>query len=1665
MVKYKRRFVHMLLSTILALAVSLAGWTGFPSAKAEAADGITRAEWLHRLAETFGMAVEEDNYPDNYFRDLEADSEYYYDVLLNVEFGVIDVEAGGEVRSNEAVTREFASHTLNYCMGYQMEDAAYSFSDADACRYPEDAQAAVNRGWLALTEGKFCPNALITAQEAERMLEDAAKVISGDVITEESGSYEFAEDVVVIQNPCTVGVDESGRTVVEIENMQEAAAAGTRFAVYQNNIPVVYIASSVTSSGGITRITAEVDDSGTAYTAVEAQGIVYGSIADIEALDGAKVVFLDEETGVEYESAEAVAAVYGARSPQMFNTDIVVSKKIDFGDGLSADVTLKIKNPKVDFSMSIVKGYARAIFEGDTELSLNGSKELIGEHNIGEIRLVNMVFPGVGGFVVSFDANLSGTASAIEKGHLRMGLDASVRNGVRIIKEFQAKSFTLTAQAEAQIGIEAKLGLTELPILKAYVYAKIGGKAEAKVDIPIEESFSCVNFAAYMYASCGAKGSLTILNVSREINIECTIFDVNNSPLRIYRHYENGVEVAACTAGTEEGGSVSRPKYHTPVNSSWGGSGWSGGTLSAGYNGSNVTIPAFEYQMNQDKDGIVITKYNGNATSLVIPSVIDGYMVTGIGSSVFANRTKLVSVIIPDCVVEIGDSAFSSCTKLSNISLPKNLTSLGHSAFRSCTALTSINLPKSLKECGKSPFAECINLKGIQFEEGVTVIPGNIWSSGIFGACPGLEEIRIPDTVTEIGEGAFGGCINLKQAIIPDSVTEIGDSAFSGCTKLSNISLPKNLTSLGHSAFRSCTALTSINLPKSLKECGKSPFAECINLKGIQFEEGVTVIPGNIWSSGIFGACPGLEEIRIPDTVTEIGEGAFGGCINLKQAIIPDSVTEIGDSAFSGCTKLSNISLPKNLTSLGHSAFRSCTALTSINLPKSLKECGKSPFAECINLKGIQFEEGVTVIPGNIWSSGIFGACPGLEEIRIPDTVTEIGRGAFGNCINLRLTFIPNSVKSIEDNAFFGCAKLESIIIPDSVLSIGGSAFSGCAKLESITIPDNVTKIGSYAFQNCTNLRAVNLSNGITGIPSYAFAGCSSLESITLPFAVTTIYGSAFADCISLKEINWNENISAIESSAFKNCDSLVSIAVPNTVTTLGGSVFADCDSLAKIDLGNNVTAISQSAFEHCDSLTAVKLPYTVTSIGSNAFKDCVKFTDITIPRGTTSIAGNTFSYPDRLTIHGVPGTYAENYAKEKSIRFEENETAASAVSLKETSVTLAKGESRRLIMDVTPADFMDEVTWETSNSKIVSLDKNGLARGRAYGTAVIKVTVGNVSAQCNVTVADSAAPAPTNVPVPVETPKPTDTPAPTGTPKPVETPRPVETPAPTGTPNPTEPPMPTASPAHQQWIKDETGREYWYENGVRQGYRPDDPAYRGKEIYDPESDAWYWLDNVQQGAKAVSKDVYQESGAGLWAEREDGTGKWVRYDGSGHMIKGWDTNENGTYYFDPVYGTMAKGTVTIDGSQYHFDEATGVLTAGPVSGGSGSWMSEGGKQYWYENGVRQGYDPRNASYRGKEIYDPESDAWYWLDNVQQGAKAVSKDVYQESGAGLWAEREDGTGKWVRYDGSGHMIKGWDTNENGTYYFDLTYGTMAKGAVTIDGKDYYFDEESGILMR
>ena len=196
----------------------------------------------------------------------------------------------------------------------------------------------------------------------------------------------------------------------------------------------------------------------------------------------------------------------------------------------------------------------------------------------------------------------------------------------------------------------------------------------------------------------------------------------------------------------------------------------------------------------------------------------------------------------------------------------------------------------------------------------------------------------------------------------------------------------------------------------------------------------------------------------------------------------------------------------------------------------------------------------------------------GIEEVEIPDTVTEIGRYAFHNFLELK-----------------------KINIPNSVTRIGREAFYLCSSLVSITIPNSVTSIGEYAFEDCSSLTGITISGSVTSIESSTFMSCSSLTSIAIPDSVTSI-----------------------ERSAFTGCSSLTNITIPESVTSIGGNAFSSCSSLTNITIPNSVTSIGSNAFENCSSLTNIIIPDSVTSIGRNAFYYCDKLTNITY-EGTQS--------------------------------------------------------------------------------------------------------------------------------------------------------------------------------------------------------------------------------------------------------------------------------------------------------------------------------------------------------------------------------------------------------------------------------------------------------------
>ena len=66
-------------------------------------------------------------------------------------------------------------------------------------------------------------------------------------------------------------------------------------------------------------------------------------------------------------------------------------------------------------------------------------------------------------------------------------------------------------------------------------------------------------------------------------------------------------------------------------------------------------------------DYVEISDCNTSATSVVIPSEIDGLPVTVIGNDAFRGCSALKSITIPECVTSIGKNTFSFCDSLKEV--------------------------------------------------------------------------------------------------------------------------------------------------------------------------------------------------------------------------------------------------------------------------------------------------------------------------------------------------------------------------------------------------------------------------------------------------------------------------------------------------------------------------------------------------------------------------------------------------------------------------------------------------------------------------------------------------------------------------------------------------------------------------------------------------------------------------------------------------------------------------------------------------------------------------------------------------------------------------------------------------------------------------------------
>ena len=143
---------------------------------------------------------------------------------------------------------------------------------------------------------------------------------------------------------------------------------------------------------------------------------------------------------------------------------------------------------------------------------------------------------------------------------------------------------------------------------------------------------------------------------------------------------------------------------------------------------------------------------------------------------------------------------------------------------------------------------------------------------------------------------------------------------------------------------------------------------------------------------------------------------------------------------------------------------------------------------------------------------------PGVKEIGLPDSVTDIPLQLCYQFHRLDSVLMPRKAVHIRESAFEGCDRLRSISLPDNLETIAKRAFYGCKQLRSVVIPASVKWIGEEAFAGCDSLRSITIL-GNPNLHARAFAFNQKLTSVNWKPDGTTSYiyfANPFFDCPNL---------------------------------------------------------------------------------------------------------------------------------------------------------------------------------------------------------------------------------------------------------------------------------------------------------------------------------------------------------------------------------------------------------------------------------------------------------------------------------------------------------------------------------------------------------------------
>ncbi len=532
-------------------------------------------------------------------------------------------------------------------------------------------------------------------------------------------------------------------------------------------------------------------------------------------------------------------------------------------------------------------------------------------------------------------------------------------------------------------------------------------------------------------------------------------------------------------------------------------------------------------------------------------------------------------------------------------------------------------------------------------------------------------------SLLENGDAAIAGYkgtathVDIPSKVGDHTVVLIKEFAFEKSGIIS-IRIADTVKTIEHCAFRNCSQLTEVVLPEGLAAIGEYAFQDCIKLKAITIPGTVSVI-----QMGTFRGCRALRSVVLNNGIKRIASHAFDGS-GLQELYTPSSVDRIDTYAFFNCKKLHSVSFSEGVRTIGLSAFQNCSQLVSITVPQSVSIIEAQAFEGTAWIKNHQ--NGLMILGNTVY--GYKGEKPNQKEFTVPEGIVQIGNHAFSDWEQLETVILPESLKTISNCAFMNCCALRTVVFPKGLTTIEGCAFLNCKSLKKIELPAGTINIGGDAFGGTAWYEEQPMG------PVYLCNILYEIKRYTLETAPADLPDEERKSLFAPISINIPEGTVAIANTAFKNAKSVDVITIPSSLKRSGSHAFWTCtiEKLYISDIGNwcaidfelagnpidcskelyvngvsvhdivipgTVKKINKQTFYHARPVYSVVLEEGVEEIDKEAFAYCGNMRTITIASSVKWIHEEAFAHTGYYTIHTPAGSYAEQFAKEHGIRYD----------------------------------------------------------------------------------------------------------------------------------------------------------------------------------------------------------------------------------------------------------------------------------------------------------------------------------------------------------------------------------------------------------------------------